>query len=516
MAARLASVGVDGAVTERSTAFYIVIAQSSPETGEEDAPRRWAVAKRFSAFVELRERIEPFLKELAPGMDQLPFPKKSWGMGTASETVEERMTLFEGWLKAVSEVVLDEGLREAGVPGVLEAYGQLCAFLEDDLSVSKETLDELGLATTQQRRLFGPVVDPESMNEMLRRELLAEEEERLPRGWQFNQPQPTEEEYAAAVPVLSEAAQRAKDGPFFRSSAPAPAPAYEDTPAAAGAAAAISEPRSARLRPEDLGGRLVDGDGNRVTVTFSAPGQIGIQYMRAKGTWSKGMSVPDRGVALVVEEIIPGSLASQHEPSLRAGLVLTKIDGVSVKGAHYEHSMRRMKGARPLKLTFEGIEGLSSSAAAAAAPADTPMSTGRTPRFGLSGGDHGSGSDSEDSNETDWESTDESEPPPAPPRIFAPGLAQQVAEAVGRCRLRGFVLCPDCDPWRLEVRALCESADTQQGFANSNALSYYAAPKSPPCEWGFNAEGDYVMVRGDVPSRVEPYLLRPTLVCKNG
>ena len=35
----------------------------------------------------------------------------------------------------------------------------------------------------QQRRLFGPVVDPESMNEMLRRELLAEEEERLPRGW---------------------------------------------------------------------------------------------------------------------------------------------------------------------------------------------------------------------------------------------------------------------------------------------------------------------------------------------
>ena len=515
MAARLASVGVDGAVTERSTAFYIVIAQSSPETGEEDAPRRWAVAKRFSAFVELRERIEPFLKELAPGMDQLPFPKKSWGMGTASETVEERMTLFEGWLQAVSEVVLDEGLREAGVPGVLEAYGQLCAFLEDDLSVSKETLDELGLATTQQRRLFGPVVDPESMNEMLRRELLAEEEERLPRGWQFNQPQPTEEEYAAAVPVLSEAAQRAKDGPFFRSSAPAPAPAYEDTPAAAGAAAAISEPRSARLRPEDLGGRLVDGDGNRVTVTFSAPGQIGIQYMRAKGTWSKGMSVPDRGVALVVEEIIPGSLASQHEPSLRAGLVLTKIDGVSVKGAHYEHSMRRMKGARPLKLTFEGIEGLSSSAAAAA-PADTPMSTGRTPRFGLSGGDHGSGSDSEDSNETDWESTDESEPPPAPPRIFAPGLAQQVAEAVGRCRLRGFVLCPDCDPWRLEVRALCESADTQQGFANSNALSYYAAPKSPTCEWGFNAEGDYVMVRGDVPSRVEPYLLRPTLVCKNG
>ena len=117
MEAELKSVSVDGAVTERGTAFYMVFVESA----EGDQQRRWAVAKRYSHFVDFRGKIEPLLTDLAPGMDQLPFPKKGWGTGTGSETVEERMSMFQAWIEAVCEVVLDEGLRAAGLPQVSHA-----------------------------------------------------------------------------------------------------------------------------------------------------------------------------------------------------------------------------------------------------------------------------------------------------------------------------------------------------------------------------------------------------------
>eukprot|EP01043_Picozoa_sp_COSAG02_P097835 COSAG02_NODE_34031_length_490_cov_1.314578_1_plen_100_part_01 len=100
MVAQLQSVSVDGAVAERGTAFYLVFAEST----EGDEQRRWAVAKRYTHFVNFRRKIEPLLTDLAPGMDQLPFPKKGWGTGTASETIEERMSMFQAWVEAVSEV----------------------------------------------------------------------------------------------------------------------------------------------------------------------------------------------------------------------------------------------------------------------------------------------------------------------------------------------------------------------------------------------------------------------------
>jgi hypothetical protein len=331
------------------------------------------------------------------------------------------------------------------------------------------------------------------MNEIVRRQILAAEEEHKPRGWQFNQPQSTDEEYAAAAPVLSEAAQRAKDGPFFASSSPEQQPAYpvyQDTPS-------LNEAPPARILPGELAGRLVDGDGNRVTVTFSEQGQIGIQYMRAVGAWSKGVNAPDRAAALVVQEIVPGSLASQHA-FLRPGLILTKIDGVSVKGAHFEHSMRRMKGARPLKLTFEGIEGLRSAPSVATPRANfnlgTPLSTGQTPRLGPA----------DESDETAWESTDDEIEPSVEPPLFAPELSRYVIDAVERSRLRGFFSCPvdgDGDPRRFEIRAL-EAAEAAEGPAN--AVCYYATPEGPKPEWGFNPDGEYVMVMGEVPARVEP------------
>lgn len=399
--------------------------------------------------------------------------------------------MFQAWVEAVSEVVLDEGLREAGLPPVAEAYQQLVEFLKNDISVSKDTLAELGLHATDQRRSHGPVVDPSDMNEIVRRQLLAAEEEHKPRGWQFNQPQPTDEEYE--VPALSEAAQSAKDGPFFASSSPEHQqayPVYQDTPTP-------REPPSAQILPEELAGRQVDGDGRQVTITFSEQGQIGIQYMRAVGAWSKGVNAPDRAAALVVQEVLPGSLASQHA-SLRPGLILTKIDGVSVKGAHFEHSMRRMKGARPLKLTFEGIEGLRCASSVATPRAnlnlETPLSTGQTPRL----------EPDEESDETVWESTDDEIELVVEPHLFAAELAWHVIDAVERSRLRGFFSCPvdGCgDPRRFEIRAL-EAAEAAEG--PTSAVCYYATPGSPKPEWGFNPDGEYVMVMGEIPARVEP------------
>lgn len=486
MEAELKSVSVDGAVTERGTAFYMVFVESA----EGDQQRRWAVAKRYSHFVDFRGKIESLLTDLAPGMDQLPFPKKGWGTGTGSETVEERMSMFQAWIEAVCEVVLDEGLRAAGLPQVSHAYQHLAEFLKNDLSVSKETLRELGLHAPDQRRSHGPVVDPEDMNEVVRRQLLAAEEAHLPPGWQFNQPQPTDEEHTAAFPALSEAAQRARDGPFFKaSSADQQLPAYEDTPR-------LTEAPPAPTLEEELDGRLVDGDGNQVTVTFCEQGTIGIQYMRATGTWSKGVNVPDRAAAFVVQEILPGSLASQHT-SLCAGLILTKIDGVSIKGAHFEHSIRRMKGARPLKLTFEGIKGLQSASSVATPRANldvqTPLSTGATPQLV---------SRAESDDETVWDSTDESDPA-VEPRLFVPELSRHVVDAVERSGLRGFFSCPvdGCgDLRRFEIRAL-EAAEAAEGPAS--AVRYYAAPESAKPEWGFDADGEYVMMMGDVPERVE-------------
>ena len=498
MQAELKSVSVDGAVTERGTAFYMVFVESA----EGDQQRRWAVAKRYSHFVDFRGKIEPLLTDIAPGMDQLPFPKKGWGTGTGSETVEERMSMFQTWIEAVCEVVLDEGLRAAGLPQVSQAYQQLAEFLKNDLSVSKETLRELGLHAPDQRRSHGPVVDPEDMNEVVRRQLLAAEEAHLPPGWQFNQPQPTDEEHAAAFPALSEAAQRARDGPFFKaSSADQQLPAYQDTPR-------LTEAPQAPFLEEELDGRLVDGDGNQVTVTFCEQGTIGIQYMRATGAWAKGVNVPDRAAAFVIQEILPGSLASQ-QTSLHAGLILTKIDGVSIKGAHFEHSIRRMKGARPLKLTFEGIIGLQSASSVATPRASldmqTPLSTGATPPLV---------SPAESDDETVWESTDESEPA-VEPRLFAPELSRYVVDAVERSGLRGFFFCPadGCgDLRRFEIRAL-EPAEAAEGPAR--AVRYYAAPESAKPEWGFNADGDYIMMMGEVPERVDLNLVEEWYTRRN-
>lgn len=275
----IAKCSVDGAVTERGTAFYIVIA-TGPATGSEadEETRCWAVAKRFSHFVNFRMEIEPLLKGLAPGMDKLPFPEKSWGLGTGSGTIEARMQLFSTWLSAVSDVVLDPGLVSAGIPEAVRAHEVLCDWLVDDMSVSEQTLDGLGLQA-QCRRLFGPVFDPEDMSESLRRELLAEEEERRPRGWQFNQSQEYLEEVATIEPVLSAAAQACKDGytlgALLDGTSPAPPPLTPRTePATPVLSPVVSQDR--RLTLADITD-LVDGDGNDFSVTFAEQGQIGIQ-----------------------------------------------------------------------------------------------------------------------------------------------------------------------------------------------------------------------------------------------
>ena len=510
----IAKCSVDGAVTERGTAFYICIAKgiAAPAGAPAEETRCWAVAKRFSHFVNFRAEIEPLLRGLAPGMDNLKFPEKSWGLGTGSGTIESRMQLFGAWLSAVGDVVLDPALVSAGIPEAERAHELLCDWLVDDMSVSEQTLDGLGLQA-QCRRLFGPVFDPEDMSESLRRELLAEEEERRPRGWQFNQSQEYLEEVATVEPVLSAAAQACKDGYTLgalldgKSAVAPPPPPPPLTPRVekpTASASALSRSghllspmvsQDRRLTLVDIVG-LVDGDGNDFSVTFAEQGQIGIQYMRALGKWSKGVDVAGRGVALVTEYILPDSLARHQSDKLRPGLILTKIDNVSVKGQNFEHNMRRMKGARPIKLTFEPIgEGLTDMAMAKldacggqGQPSLTPMSTGKEPRIGGGGG---SGGDSD--AETEWNSTE-----PEEEEVYATQLPELCMDAMASSRIRGYVLAPGCNPWRMEVRSLCSAAE-----AAPRLMSYYLDRGPVPMEAGFNADGEFITIYGEHPDPVE-------------
>lgn len=104
--------------------------------------RSWAVAKRYSQFKALKDK----LVKTSPGVAKIAFPKKTWGSGIDAATVAERTSGLTAWTNEVAKALPDDVALEREVCMFLAEDDSL-ADLEEEPATAEKVRGALGIVS---------------------------------------------------------------------------------------------------------------------------------------------------------------------------------------------------------------------------------------------------------------------------------------------------------------------------------------------------------------------------------